>query len=170
MRKSKKLVNVSICLVTVSLVIFGCASIFSKSDYSVAFKSQPDEVEISITDEKGSVVYRGTTPTTVVLTASAGFFNGMDYIVKCSKEGYESHTAKLESGLDGWYIGNILLGGLIGMLIVDPATGAMWALPTEMVATLSPKSTSLNQSEQGIKVVSIDDIPKGLHSELIKIN
>ena len=27
---------------------------------------------------------------------------------------------------NGWYIGNILFGGLIGMIIVDPATGDMW--------------------------------------------
>ena len=30
--------------------------------------------------------------------------------------------------LNGWYIGNVVFGGLIGLLIVDPETGAMWRL------------------------------------------
>lgn len=30
--------------------------------------------------------------------------------------------------MNGWYIGNLLFGGIIGLLIVDPATGAMWTL------------------------------------------
>lgn len=31
--------------------------------------------------------------------------------------------------MDGWYVGNIIFGGLIGLLLVDPITGAMWKLP-----------------------------------------
>ena len=45
------------------------------------------------------------------------------------KIGFEDKVISIESSMDGWYIANILFGGLIGMLAVDPATGAMWKLP-----------------------------------------
>lgn len=41
--------------------------------------------------------------------------------------------------MDGWYWGNILFGGLIGMLAVDPATGAMYKLPKATSAGLTLK-------------------------------
>jgi hypothetical protein len=31
--------------------------------------------------------------------------------------------------MSGWYCGKLLFGGLIGMLAVDPATGAIWNSP-----------------------------------------
>jgi hypothetical protein len=34
----------------------------------------------------------------------------------------------LTSTIDGWYWGNLLIGGIIGMVFVDPLTGAMWKL------------------------------------------
>jgi hypothetical protein len=39
----------------------------------------------------------------------------------------------LDSTLSGWYFGNILIGGLIGLLIVDPLTGAMYDLEPENI-------------------------------------
>ena len=53
-----------------------------------------------------------------------------------SKEGYEEQSQTLQSSMDGWYWGNFLFGGLIGMLAVDPATGAMYKLPPGKTANL----------------------------------
>ena len=47
--------------------------------------------------------------------------------------------------MDGWYIGNILFGGLIGMLIVDPATGAMYNLPDRVDINLDQDASSDDQ-------------------------
>ena len=71
----------------------------------------------------------GATPTTLTLKAGAGFFNGETYTVS-AQDG--SASATLESGVDGWYVlGNLVFGGLLGYLIIDPATGAMFTLPEE---------------------------------------
>ena len=53
--------------------------------------------------------------------------------------------AILESEVDSWYFGNILFGGLIGMLIIDPATGAMWKLPENVSTDLSPIPVARNK-------------------------
>lgn len=81
----------------------------------------------------------GRTPATVTLDSSSGFFSGADYRVVFSKDGYHQQTFPLNSSLDGWYVANILFGGLIGLFIVDPATGAMWSLDNVVAVSLSER-------------------------------
>lgn len=88
----------------------------------------------------------GVTPDQVTLNASAGFFDGETYQVAYRKEGFADKQSTIESTVDGWYWVNILFGGLIGMLIVDPATGAMYKLPENASATLTPLVTEAAQS------------------------
>ena len=128
-----------IALLTVCMFIAtGCASIVSYSQYPVRLSSQPDQADISIVDETGRSIYKGKTPTMITLEASAGFFRGKNYTVTFSKDGYPNHTAEIKRSVDGWYIlGNLMFGGLIGWLIVDPATGAMWSLEQDVFIDLS---------------------------------
>jgi hypothetical protein len=60
-----------------------------------------------------------------------------EYIVNCSKEGHQKSTSELSAHLNGWYAGNIVFGGLIGLLIVDPGTGAMWRFDETHTVTLT---------------------------------
>jgi hypothetical protein len=85
------------------------------------------------------------------------------------KEGYEPQTATLQKELDAWYLGNILLGGLIGMLIVDPLTGAMWKLPPEISVNLADKTTSSSIDRGVLQIVLFDDLPEDLRVKLIKL-
>jgi hypothetical protein len=110
-------------------ILPSCATILSQSTYFVMFDTNPSGHEIAVTNQAGHVVYRGKTPTTIPLPASAGFFTAEHYTV--TAEGFESGT--IYPYLDGWYVGNILFGGLLGLLIVDPMTGAMWRLPDRYV-------------------------------------
>ena len=48
----------------------------------------------------------------------------------------------LRATIDGWYWGNLFLGGILGMLAVDPATGAMWALPARTTLRLRQDAAS----------------------------
>lgn len=108
----------------------GCASIVSKSDWPVAIVSSEPGAEFEVKNEHGVAIAHGKTPTTITLTSKDGFFAGADYTVECGGNRTPLHTS-----LNGWYFGNILFGGLIGMLIVDPATGAMWKLPESVHVT-----------------------------------
>ena len=123
-------------ITTFALLSVGCASILSKSDYPVTFNSNPPGANISIVNKKGKEIYKGKTPYTVTLPASSGFASGARYDVTANKEGHFEAKGTLSSGLDGWYIGNILFGGLLGILIVDPATGAMFNLVDEFTINL----------------------------------
>jgi len=116
----------------------GCASIVSRSQYPVTINSNPSGATVTVKNKRGVDVQKATTPATVTLAASAGFFSPANYSFHFEKEGCFPASTSLSAGMDGWYIGNILFGGLIGWIIVDPATGAMWKLDDTVYGNLSP--------------------------------
>jgi len=124
------------------VALSGCASIVSKSQYNVAVNSVPEGADFLIKDKSGRKVHSGRTPQTVSLNSDAGFFQGQTYQVDLSKEGYANTSTTLDSSINGWYWGNILFGGLVGLLIVDPATGAMWKLNDHVSQTMYPLKPS----------------------------
>ena len=103
------------------------------------------------------------------MAAGESYFHAKTYYVTFSKTGYAEQQAVIKSSISGWYFGNILFGGLIGMLIVDPITGKMWKLPTEVSANLSQK-VSLNGSQPTLKIITLDQVPKNMRKYLVRIN
>ncbi len=118
-------------------VFTGCASIVSKSNWPVTFKSDPSGAKIVISDENGNEIHRGVTPATVTLPADSGFFSKAKYYIDIKEAGYQDSKGVLTAKINGWYFGNIIFGGLIGFVIVDPATGAMWKLPPLKTVSLA---------------------------------
>jgi hypothetical protein len=128
-----------LCFILATVLVLGttgCASIVSDSDYPVSVDSSPSGATFEVKDSTGMVLARGTTPQTIVLEAGEGYFNGADYIVEASKGG-DRGVMRIGRGIDLWYLGgNLFFGGLIGYLIVDPLTGAMWKLDERVVVPL----------------------------------
>lgn len=62
------------------------------------------------------------------------------------------------STVNGWYIGNILFGGVIGLLAVDPATGAMYSFPDSVNATLNVSEKTVAGSAQSLTIVSTESM------------
>ena len=149
--------TVNIISVVVVFINLSCASIVSKSNYPVTIGSNPEEASISIANEDGVPVYKGKTPTTFVLESGAGYFDGETYTVNFEKGGYISQTLILDSSVDGWYVGNIIFGGLIGFFLVDPLTGAMYKLPATAYATLSEIKDEQKIAEKGLNSAEKED-------------
>ena len=149
------------------VMVTGCSSIVSKSEYSVAVNSAPDGANFTITDRAGQKVHSGITPSSITLKSSAGYFKGETFTIALNKEGFAQKTYTLNSSVDGWYWGNILFGGLIGMLIVDPATGAMYNLPDRVDISLDRSSASANKNT--LNVVSINSLSPEQLEQLVKL-
>lgn len=156
-------------IVMASVFLFSsCASIVSKSIYPLSINSSPSNAKVSITDKKGKEIYLGNTPVTVQLQAGAGFFSKAEYQVKFSSPGYDEKIVPITFKLDGWYFGNLLLGGLFGMLLIDPATGAMWKIEAEFLnETLSKSTVSIDPK---LKILNINDIPENWKTHLVRVN
>lgn len=125
-----------VCLTAV-VMSSGCASIVSKSSYPVTITSTPPGATFVVKNETGQEMHKAQTPATVTLEAGDGYFSRARYSVEFQKDGYQNTVAPLQPTLDPWYIGNLLIGGLLGMLIVDPITGAMWELDQNLLANLA---------------------------------
>jgi hypothetical protein len=114
----------------------GCASIVSKSNWPVNLNSTPSGASVTIKDKKGIEVAKVVTPSTVYLKSGAGYFKPAYYTFLFEKEGYTSSTVDAKATFNGWYVGNLVFGGLIGILIVDPLTGAMWTMQERVTTNL----------------------------------
>lgn len=155
-----------------AIVTSGCSSIVSKSDYPVSLNSTPDGAHFTVTNRAGELVHSGTTPGSVVLHASSGFFKSEKYTITIEKEGYAPKTTEISSSVDGWYLGNILFGGLIGMLIVDPATGAMFTLPDRANVELDQVAPeAVTQSDMSnLHIATLDSLTPEQRKRLQRIN
>ena len=133
-------------LLTISILIFtGCATLFSGSNQTILIDSNPKKAKIEINGEK-----IGDTPFSAVLKRNN------EYQVKIYLEGYKTYNMYLQKKINGWVFGNILLGGIIG-IIVDAATGAMY--------NLSPKAINIDLKDENTSVF-IDNKKNTLHIKL----
>ena len=163
--------NLKINLIAVMTVLLmsSCASIVSKSSWPITINSTPSEAKISIKDKKGVEIYTGNTPATLKLKSGAGFFSKARYQVTFEKVGFDKKVVPVEFKLNGWYFGNILFGGPLGLLIIDPATGAMFKLDTEFLnETLTKTVASIETKE--LKLLDINKIPTDWKNHLILVS
>ena len=154
-------------VVAVSFLMPSCATIVSKASYPISINTNPQGAELTIRNKKGEEVYRGVTPATVTLGASSKYMSGERYEVRFTLPGYYDHTVFVNSTLEGWYFGNVLFGGLIGCLIVDPLTGAMYKLDD------APLNVTLNKSDQSevkLDIIDINTLPQEMRSRVELIN
>lgn len=156
-----KMLKLTAALAAVSLMT-GCASIVGEKEQTVTINSSPTNANVLITDERMMEVHADTTPTTVQLRKSDGsYFGGKTYNVEISMDGYESRSMMINSSPNGWYIGgNIIFGGLIGWLIVDPLTGAMYNLtPDTLNTSLGESVATADDGDSEITLVLVEDVP-----------
>ena len=92
-------------LLILSILIFisSCATIMTGKTQEVTFDSEPQGAEVAV---NGRVI--GKTPTTIQLDKKK------DQTVSFKLEGYKTQTRTLETKVNTWFMGNIVLGGFIG--------------------------------------------------------
>ncbi|HEX4851957.1 MAG TPA: hypothetical protein VFV08_14175 [Puia sp.] len=163
--------NARILISMLAILVFtGCATILSRSNWPFSVRTNPEGATVIIKNKKGQEIFNGRTPANLKLRSGAGFFAKESYAIAISLDGYESKTVNLECRINGWYFGNILIGGLIGMLVVDPATGAMYRLDSEEVyENLETKPTSFNVTAPSLMIAEKDKIPADWTKHLVPL-
>lgn len=132
-----------------SITMTGCATIVHSGPRAIPVQSVPPGAKVSIYDRDNHLVETNTTPFVASLNPSAGYFKSQSYRLIFQMPGYSNAEVDLNSTVSGWYWGNLVFGGLIGMLAVDPATGAMFNLEPEKIAQhLTPVSAAAPASGQ----------------------
>jgi hypothetical protein len=130
------------------LFFTGCASIIDGGPKTVQINSNPLGAKVMIFDKTGKEVSEITTPANVVLQRCRGYFKPEDYKLVFSAPGYYPSEAHVKSVMDGWCWGNALFAyvGVIGVLVIDPATGDAY--------TLSPREVNHNLVSSAVPLTS----------------
>jgi len=146
-----------------ALSLSACASIVGTKSENLSINSHPDQANVVVKTTTGTPVTSGKTPLSVSLTKGCGYFCGNDYIIEISKEGSSSQTFTIKTTPSGWYVaGNLVFGGLLGYLIIDPLTGAMWTLEKDQI-TIDLKTAS---TEGNLNITLLEDIPESARAKM----
>jgi hypothetical protein len=122
----------TILLILAAATMTGCATIATGTKDNVSFVSNPEGATVSVS---GKVI--GKTP------VSADLPRKRDQMIVFEKDGYKPLTMKLETQMNSWFWGNIVIGGLFGST-TDSASGAVYRYsPSQYMVTLEPSSTAL---------------------------
>lgn len=157
-----------------TVVLSGCATIMGSPTQTVPISSTPSEAKVVITDEAGTEVFAGLTPTSVTLNKSTGRYWGKkNFTVTISKSGFKPQVIPVTASANGWYIaGNFVFGGLIGWFAVDPLNGNMYTLSPDVVSASLPSEAAHNNSsaDGSISIVLLQDVPENLRDKLVQIH
>lgn len=128
-------------LISSMLLLASCATIISGSRQTVEIFSEPTNATVSINE-----IEIGKTPIIENLKRN------QDYRLVLKLDGYKPYETVLEKKFNAWYIGNIVFGGVIG-LVVDPITGAMYKLQPEEINGGLKKGTILTNKGGNISIM-----------------
>ena len=133
-----KLVSVT-ALAVLGIALSGCATIIKGSSQSIAVTTTPiSGANCILTSKEGS--YTVVTPGVVKVDKTKE-----DILIRCSHAGYQDAVSTIPSDFQGWTLGNLLLGGIIG-LGVDAATGAMNEYPHSFMVPMTPGASTQHMS------------------------
>ena len=117
----------------------GCATVTQGTSQDIVIDAEPQGAECKVNR-------RGVLHATVIVPGKANVPRGGDTLeVTCSAQGFESGTQHVAPTFSGATIGNVLLGGLIGIAI-DAASGANHAYPPRISMLLTPIAFDSEQS------------------------
>jgi hypothetical protein len=149
----------------------GCATIVHSGPRPIAVASAPAGAKVSIYDRSNTLVQTNTTPFVAQLPTKYGYFKGQNYRLVFEMPAHATAEVELKSSLSGWYFGNVIFGGVIGMLIVDPLTGAMFNLSPEKIdQSLTASQAQVIKDRTGFLVVLASQITERERTQMVRVN
>jgi hypothetical protein len=123
-------------MVIVAYLLSGCATIVSGRTQDIAFHSVPAGADVLLNDGTKTV-----TPGTLTLKRRG------NYMATFTKEPFPARPVEIQSTGNWWVLGNVLIGGFIG-IIVDVVTGAAHRLvPDYVMVDMATGSVSTRKDD-----------------------
>ncbi|HEY7978753.1 MAG TPA: TonB family protein [Rhizomicrobium sp.] len=127
-------------LLAVSVSLSGCASVIKGSSQTIAIATPPTSgANCLLTSKEGN--WPVVTPGVVKVERSKE-----DIVIRCTKPGWQDATQTIPSNFEGWTVGNLLIGGIIGIGI-DAATGAINEYPHTYNVAMIPAAGNAPAAE-----------------------
>jgi uncharacterized protein YceK len=126
------------------IALSGCATVIKGTTQSVAITTPPTEgATCTLSSKEGN--WQVTSPGVARVQKSKE-----DIQVSCQKPGWQTATATIPSNFQGWTLGNLLIGGVIGVG-VDAATGAMNEYPGAFQVPMQPDPNAPRPAPTALK-------------------
>jgi hypothetical protein len=170
---NKLLIKTLALVVTCGAAAFmsGCATIVHSGPRAIPVASTPPGAKVSIYDRDNKLVLTNTTPFVAQLDTKYSYFKAQSYRLVFEMPGHSSAEVRLDSTVSGWYWANFVFGGLLGMLVVDPLTGAMYNLTPEKIETpLTASQSKLIRDGSGVLVVLLSQVTDDERANLVRVN
>ena len=123
-----------VALIALSGLVSACSTVTTGVRQEITVNTpHVSGAECTLKDTKNGHWTVNKTPETVTVRKGGGPME-----ITCSENGYKTTTVSLEEYFAGATMGNILLGGGVG-IIVDAASGAAQKYPTEISIWMPPQ-------------------------------
>jgi hypothetical protein len=132
MRCDQRLVS-SIVLLCALAGTGGCATVVTGTSQTINVTTEPSAAACQLARRGASLGIVNPTPGSLKVEKSSD-----DIDITCRKKGYLDASARLPSTFQGWTLGNIVIGGVIGVAI-DASSGAMHEYQGSFQMNLSPE-------------------------------
>lgn len=126
----------------------GCATVTTGSSQTLTVSTIPDGATCLMLRDGETVGAINGTPGSVTVDKDSDPIN-----VECTLEGHQASSESVESKFQGATLGNVLIGGVIGIAI-DAGSGAMNKYPSSVELILIPETfTSIEQRQEFLTAI-----------------
>ncbi|HPR65263.1 MAG TPA: PEGA domain-containing protein [Thermoanaerobaculia bacterium] len=139
----RKILILAAVVIPVIFLMLACASIMQGTRQDVGFSSNPSGAKITVDGQ-----FMGVTPTVLELKRKK------NHIVKLELEGFQPYEATLSRKVSGWVWGNLVFGGIPG-LIVDAITGGMYKLTPEQIQGVMAEQKAGSDLKEDSLVIAV---------------
>lgn len=131
-----KAICAGICIAIASTSFTSCASIISGTTQDIVVSSNAPHATLTVNNEDAGE-----------LPSGARVARKQRNILKVSAPGYQTRIETLDKGLNPWVFGNILIGGIVG-IIIDFVSGAVYKFDDEVNIKLEPLGAAPAETPQ----------------------
>jgi len=149
-------------LLILVLLVVGCATIVTTPKQDISLNSNPKGANVVVKTVGGIEVFSGTTPATCKLERKN------EYIVYINVAGYKESQIIIGKEINMWVIGNLLCGGVPG-LIIDGVTGSLWNLSPETIQVDLKVAYNLDGESELYACIHATDYDNQLRYKLVKL-
>lgn len=139
--------KILISILTASIFLLftqACGTIIHGTTQEVGISSSPSNASVTINGQN-----YGNTPMIIDLKRKDS------HMVKIELDGYQPYETNLTRSTSGWVWGNIVFGGLIG-LVVDASAGGMYKLTPEQInAELRSSQAEALSTDDGLYIAVV---------------
>jgi hypothetical protein len=131
----------AVFVVAAAVFSSGCATIVKGSTQDLNINTDPVGANCDLSRAGVVIASVNPTPGSVQIKKDKN-----DIEVKCKKNGYAETSGRIPANFEGWTVGNVLFGGIIG-IAVDYSSGALNSYEPELFVKLTPEKFASSEDK-----------------------